>query len=169
MIFVLVLLSSWVGVEGLRAGGSPVSRVAPLALAFGPIDTMGKAVSSVLANVGEWVEKPYVKMSTEKQAKSVMDKCAVFELDAGVIDEYVNRPALQQRLRKHLSSVRIGRYLVVVGPRGGGKSTVVSMEVGSRRVVYVQLSAQEPSINDFLRNALGIEGACSNHNIFGFC
>eukprot|EP00965_Chrysotila_dentata_P255886 6212367-Pleurochrysis_carterae.AAC.4 len=47
-------------------------------------------------------------------------------------EAYVKRKALKARISKHVSKVEPSKYLVVVGPLGGGKSTTIKQEGAGR-------------------------------------
>ena len=70
---------------------------------------------------------------------------------------YVERRALNQRLKAHASSYVPEKCLVINGKRGSGITTAVEHSLTGRdKVVYLELSTEFSTINAMLYNTLGI-------------
>jgi hypothetical protein len=70
---------------------------------------------------------------------------------------YVERRALNQRFVAHASVDTPEDSMVLVGPRGGGKTTAIKRFLTRRsKVVYLQLSPEFPTITAALKHKLGI-------------
>jgi len=77
--------------------------------------------------------------------------CTIPPMARKDFERYVDRDGLEERIRAHVNQDDVTNYLVVVGPRGGGKSTAIKRVLARRaRVVYVELDETTKTIYDAL-------------------
>jgi len=87
----------------------------------------------------------------------LLEQCKVPEIPEDVSDVYVERHGLEDRIDAYVRQELTTEYLVVVGPRGGGKSTAVKKVLRGRgKVVYVKLDSEVSTIQERLRKNLGL-------------
>lgn len=63
--------------------------------------------------------------------------------------DYVPRPKLERRILNHITKARPSGYMVVVGPRGAGKSYLIAKLLAGRPlVVYARVTPSKPTVAD---------------------
>jgi len=87
----------------------------------------------------------------------LLQRCKIDDIPEDVEEIYVERKGLEQRIDDHVRQTTPWKYLVIVGPRGGGKTTAVKKTLKGRgKVVYVKLTSEVRTIQARLRGRLGI-------------
>ena len=114
---------------------------------FDPITAEAYLRFSVMGIVGA------VLIVTQVCSSSLLfQTCTIPAIAQKHLDAYVERDGLEERIRGHVQKDDVTSYLVVVGPRGGGKSTAIKKVLARRRkVVYVELNQETPTIHAALR------------------
>jgi hypothetical protein len=128
-----------------------------------------QAVKHTIKFVSDEVQKWWVDSGAAARRQFVSARCTVPEVTELVAATYVERPALVQRIKTHVTMDYSVTYLNVIGGRGGGKSCVVMETLRERDgVVYVELDEQFQTINAVLKKKLGIEDGdkFTNEDIF---
>ena len=122
------------------------------------LDLVASVVITVI--VGLLIEmawKKYLARSNAARAKKMLAECVVPELPKVDLERYVPREAAERRLLDHLDRGEIVSSLLIVGPRGGGKTTIIKKALQARgTVVYVKLTETDDTIDKVLRKKIGL-------------
>jgi len=112
-------------------------------------------VSPIMSVLGAGVRDAWNDPSN--LAYLLLQSCKIGRISQDDEEIYVERQGLEQRIADHVRRTTPRKYLVVVGPRGGGKTTAVKkMLMGRGKVVYVTLESEVETIQANLRSNLGI-------------
>jgi hypothetical protein len=101
--------------------------------------------------VAAWYNDP------KTRGRMLLQRCTVPNIAAAHKEVLVERKELEDLIAAHVRKAVSEEYLVVAGPRGSGKTTLVKkMLLGREKVVYVSLSSEVQTIQAVLRGKLGI-------------
>ena len=93
----------------------------------------------------------------ELLSRSLLQTFKVPKLADAVKERYVERQTLEAAVREHINVSVPRKYMIVVGPRGAGKTSLIRRVLLSReKVVYVQLTSSSQKIADVFRAKFGL-------------
>jgi len=101
--------------------------------------------------VAAWYNDP------KTRGRMLLQRCTLPNIAAAHKEVLVERKELEDLIAAHARKAVSEEYLVVAGPRGSGKTTLVKkMLLGREKVVYVSLKSEVQTIQAVLRGKLGI-------------
>lgn len=144
---------------------------------FSQILTPAKAMSNAFSNIQKGIasgERVFELMDEEVQIKDISDPKTLSHFEEGILFQDVTFSYQEQEILKNLSfEIPKGRVVALVGPSGGGKSTVASLLPRYYDIQKGTITLDRVPITDYkiqeLRNQMGVvtqEAILFNDTIF---
>ena len=132
--------------------------VASIRLTSTHLNSDGDLIGPVTGVVSLIIEAfPLFKKAVDELITSLPNVEPIFPNSVALNTHYVARPLIEEKIDKaslKLMSTKRGEYTVIVGPKGGGKSSIVAHVLGGKKgVVYLKISLVDSSTS-FLRRLM---------------